>query len=311
MSVSKKLVFKPAQIAKMRNAVELDVLPSYQKGLDPSQAAHDLSADSKQAIVEEYRGPTIEEIERELEEYRKQQYEKIQDELAKAHQQAEKIEEDGKTAAFNLLQEAREKAKQEQESAQLNAEQMVERAKLEVERMIKEADMRVAETEHKAYEKGYRAGQEEGYQEGQKEVKRLVERLGVIVGQAIDTREELISSSERQMVEMILMIARKILKDEIAERKEIVLNNTREALKRLRDREEVSIRVNLADLELTTAHKEEFINMIESLHKINVFEDSRVDHGGCIIETDAGSIDARISTQLKQMEEAVRNIEPV
>ena len=36
------------------------------------------------------------------------------------------------------------------------------------------------------------------------------------------------------MVEMILIIARKVIKDEIIERKEIVLNNIREALKRIK-----------------------------------------------------------------------------
>jgi flagellar assembly protein FliH len=72
----------------------------------------------------------------------------------------------------------------------------------------------------------------------------------------------------------------------------------------------VNIRVNFADLDLTTAHKDELIKMMESLRKVNIYEDSRVDRGGCIIETDVGAIDARISTQLKEIEEAIRNAEP-
>ena len=101
------------------------------------------------------------------------------------------------------------------------------------------------------------------------------------------------------MVEMILIIARKVIKDEIIERKEVVLNNIREALARIKERDRVDIRVNFADLELTTAHKDEIVKMMESLRKVNIYEDSRVDRGGVIIETDVGAIDARISTQLK------------
>jgi flagellar assembly protein FliH len=256
-------------------------------------------------------GPTIEEIEAELDRYRKETEEKIQKMLEEAHERARAIEEEGKAVAFNLIQESKEKAKREEETARINAEQIVERAKLEVERMIKEADMRVGEIEHEAYQKGYDAGREVGFKKGQSEVRRLIDRIGTIVGQAIDVREEIIAASEKQMVDMILMVARKVIKDEVAERKEVVLNNIREALKRIKDRDRVDIRVNFADLELTTAHKDELIKMMESLRKVNIYEDSRIDRGGCIIETDVGSIDARISTQLKEIEEAIRNAQPM
>jgi len=113
------------------------------------------------------------------------------------------------------------------------------------------------------------------------------------------------------MTEMILMIARKVIKDEIVERREVVINNIKEALQRVKDRDRIDIRVNFADLDMTTAHKDELIKMMESLKKVNIYEDSRVERGGCIIETDVGAIDARISTQLEAIEEAIRNARPL
>jgi flagellar assembly protein FliH len=305
-----KLVFKSPQIAMVQESVELDMPEKYRKyqAIDDTD---EYEVDAEGNIIEQYHGPTIEEIEAELERYRKETEEEIQRRLEEAHDKARQIEEEGKGVAFNLIQESKEKAKREEETARLNAEQIVERAKLEVERMVKEAEMRVAEIEHEAYQKGYDAGREVGFKKGQAEVRRLIDRLGTIVGQAIDIREDIIAASEQQMVEMILVIARKVIKDEVVERKEVVLNNIREALKKIKDRDRVDIRVNFADLELTTAHKDELIKMMESLRKVNIYEDSRIDRGGCIIETDVGSIDARISTQLKDIEEAIRNAEPL
>lgn len=305
---SNNLVFKPVQIADVPDEVELEIPDKYKKfqGIDE---ADDYEIDAE-GNVELYHGPTIEEIEAELEQIRKENEEKIKRELDEAHEKSQQIEEDGKAVAFNLIQESKEKVKREDEAARLNADQIVERAKLEVERMVKEAEMRVAEIEHEAYQKGYDAGREVGFKKGQSEVRRLIDRLGTIVGQAIDVRENIIADSEKQMVDMILTISRKVIKDEVVERKEVVLNNIREALKRIKDRDRVDIRVNFADLELTTAHKDELIKMMESLRKVNIYEDSRIDRGGCIIETDVGSIDARISTQLKELEEAIRNAEP-
>ena len=305
-----KLVFKPEQIALLQESVSIE-LPDRYKKFQGIEDVDEYEVDAEGNVIEQYHGPTIEEIEAELERYRKETEEEIRQSLEDAHDKAKNIEEEGKAVAFNLIQESKEKAKREEEAARVNAEQIVERAKIEVERMIKEAEMRVAEIEHEAYQKGYDAGREVGFKKGQSEVRRLIDRLGTIVGQAIDVREDIIAASEKQMVDMILMIARKVIKDEVVERKEVVLNNIREALRRIKDRDRVNIRVNFADLELTTAHKDELIKMMESLRKVNIYEDSRVDRGGCIIETDVGSIDARISTQLKEIEEAIRNAEPL
>lgn len=286
-------------------------IPDRYKKFQGTEEVDEYEIDSEGNVVEQYHGPTIEEIEAELERYRKETEEEIRRTLEEAHEKARTIEEQGKTVAFQLNQDAHERAKKELEKARQDAEQIIERSKLEVERMVKEAEMRVAEIEHEAYQKGYDAGREVGFKKGQSEVRRLIDRLGMIVGQAIDVREEIIAASEKQMVDMILMVARKVIKDEVVERKEVVLNNIREALRRIKDRDRVNIRVNFADLELTTAHKDELIRMMESLRKVNIYEDSRVDRGGCIIETDVGSIDARISTQLKEIEEAIRNAEPM
>jgi len=309
-----KLVFKPMQIAETQvsagDAVELAIPEKYKK-FHTAEEEEEFEVDQEGNIIEQYQGPSIDEIEAELDRYRQETEDQVRQMLADAEAKAEKIVEDGKTRAFQLIQDSKEKVKTEEDSGRAKAEQILDRAKLEVERMIKEAEMKVAEIEHEAYQRGYDAGREVGFKKGQGEVRRLIDRLGTIVGKAIDIREDIIQASEKQMVEMILIIARKVIKDEIIERKEIVLNNIREALKRIKDRDRVDIRVNFSDLEITTAHKDELIKLMESLRKVNIFEDSRIDRGGVIIEKDVGAIDARISTQLKEIEEAIRNAEPI
>jgi flagellar assembly protein FliH len=305
-----KLVFKPLQIAEAQEQVDISISDKYKK-FHKAEVEEEFEIDTEGNIIEQYQGPSIDEIEQELERYRQETEEQVRQLLSDAQAKAERIVEEGKTRAFQLIQDSKEKVKIEEDTGKAKAEQILDRAKLEVERMIKEAEMKVAEIEHEAYQRGYDAGREVGFKKGQAEVRRLIDRLGTIVGKAIDIREDIIQASEKQMVEMILIIARKVIKDEIVERKEIVLNNIREALKRIKDRDRVDIRVNFSDLEITTAHKDELIKLMESLRKVNIYEDSRIDRGGVIIETDVGAIDARISTQLKEIEEAIRNAEPI
>ena len=285
----------------------MELPEKYQKNVISDEEYREFEVDESGNPIDVYQGPSIEEMEAELERYRRETEEEVKTMLADAQDKAKQIEEDGRKAAFQELQNAREQIKAETEKLKIDSEREIERAKFEAEKMIKEAELKVSEIEHEAYKKGYEAGREEGYKEGQAEVMRLIDRLGTIVSTAVDIRDEIIRSSEKLMTEMILMIARKVIKDEIVERREVVINNIKEAIRRVKDRDRIDIRVNFADLDMTTAHKDELIKMMESLKKVNIYEDSRVDRGGCIIETDVGAIDARISTQLDTIEEAIRN----
>ncbi len=302
-----KLVFKPGEIAYSGMLKQIELPEKYQKNVMTDEEFKEFEVDEEGNPIDVYQGPSIEEMEAELERYRRETEEEVRRMLEGARESNKKIEEEGKATAFRELQTAREQVKLEMEHFQKESEHEIERGKFEAEKMIKEAELKVSEIEHEAYKKGYEAGREEGYKEGQAEVMRLIDRLGTIVSTAVDIRDDIIRSSEKLMTEMILMIARKVIKDEIVERREVVINNIRESIKRVKDRDRIDIRVNFADLDMTTAHKDELIKMMESLKKVNIYEDSRVDRGGCIIETDVGAIDARISSQLDAIEESIRN----
>lgn len=306
-----KLVFKPTEIQVISAPKHVELPEKYQKNILTDEEYAEFEVDEEGNPVEVYQGPSIEEMEAELERYRRETEEEVRRMIEDAKTKAALIEEEGKKAAFLELQQAREQIKIEMERFKIESEREIERGKFEAEKMIKEAELKVSEIEHEAYKRGYDAGREEGYKEGQAEVMRLIDRLGTIVSTAVDIRDDIIRSSEKLMTEMILMIARKVIKDEIVERREVVINNIKEALQRVKDRDRIDIRVNFADLDMTTAHKDELIKMMESLKKVNIYEDSRVERGGCIIETDVGAIDARISTQLEAVEEAIRNTRPI
>jgi flagellar assembly protein FliH len=51
--------------------------------------------------------------------------------------------------------------------------------------------------------------------------------------------------------------------------------------------------------------------MLEGVKTIQVAEDSSVDSGGCVIETDFGEIDARISNQLAELESKILEVSPI
>ena len=89
------------------------------------------------------------------------------------------------------------------------------------------------------------------------------------------------------------------------------MQNVLQSLRKVKGRGDVTIRVNLADVQLTSEHTKDFMESVESIKNITVAEDSSVEKGGCIIETDFGAIDARISSQLNELEQKILEISPI
>jgi flagellar assembly protein FliH len=73
----------------------------------------------------------------------------------------------------------------------------------------------------------------------------------------------------------------------------------RVAIGRLVEKESVTVRVNPGDLERMREHRDELLSNGE-IKNFRVIEDQRVDRGGVVVETDGGTIDARISTQVNE-----------
>jgi len=302
-----KLVFKPNQVKQSFEEKQIELPSKYLQNLVNAEEFKEFEVDEMGNPINLYKGPSIEEMEAELERYRRETEEEASEMLRNAREQAFNIVENGKQASFNELQKATEEVARRMEQLKADSEREIEKGKFEAEKIIKEAELRASEVEHEAYRRGHESGRDEGYKDGQAEVMRLIDRLATVLAKAVDVRDEVIRSSEKLMTDMILMIARKVIKDEIVERREVVINNIKESIKRIKDRDRIDIRVNFADLDMTTAHKDEIIKIMETLKKVNIYEDSRIERGGCIIETDIGAIDARISTQLDAIEEAIRN----
>ncbi|HOV14406.1 MAG TPA: flagellar assembly protein FliH, partial [Spirochaetota bacterium] len=213
--------------------------------------------------------------------------------------------------AFNIFRKKNEEAMEVKMQAEEEAKAIVEHAKVEarnIEGEIKDKETKIL---NDARKRGYQDGFEEGYKNGEAEVKRLTDRIQIILNSTIEKRNEIFVETEQQIINLVLLIAKKVIKVISENQKNVVINNVVQALRKLKSRGDVAIRVNLSDIELTSQHKKDFVEMVEGVKSIKILEDSTVDKGGCIIETDFGAIDARISSQLHEIEEKIIELMPI
>lgn len=256
-------------------------------------------------------GPSPEEIQKILDEKTKEAEEKAQEILDKAQHEAEEIRENAENWAFDQVKKLNEDYESKMKEAQLKAKEIEDEVKQNSEKLLKEAQAEADKITKDAQAKGFEEGREKGYQSGDEEVKRLVNVMHKISGELISRRDKILAETEKELVDLVLLISTKVIKSLTESQKRVVYDNIMAALSKMKVRAEVTLRINPEDIYTVTKHKKDFIEMVEGVENIRILEDPNVDKGGCIVTSEFGSIDAKISTQLAEIEEQIRKLSPI
>ncbi|MCQ2594670.1 MAG: flagellar assembly protein FliH [Treponemataceae bacterium] len=296
-----KSVFRPNEFTPVADKIMLKLSHSY--------------VEETPEVVEEtepeYQGPTVEELKAEADEFKANWEIEKKRMLDEAKAEADRIINGAEQAAFEEVKRQTDQGQVLKNQAAAEAEKLLKDAKAEAEAILAEAKQSQENITNNAYKTGYEEGHEEGFKEGKAEAERLVDRLHLMIEKIMDKREQILSETEQQIVDLVLLMTRKVVKVISENQRNVVMSNIVHALRKVKGRGDVLIHVNMAELALTTEHSKEFLSSVENVKNITIVEDSAVDKGGCIIETDFGSIDARISSQLSELEQKILEISPV
>lgn len=295
----------PEKVFKAKSIVELT------QKVNIAVPHHKLQEEIDFEEQEEYHGPSIEEIEAEIAGLRAQWEEDLKDMRRKAADEAQRIIEDAKNQAFEIFKAKQNEVHIMSEQAKVDASRIIQDANAEKERIQSESESIKEAAYKEGYAKGYDEGFEKSFADGNNDLTKLNEKLKKILAETINKRNEIIDTAEAQLIEVAILIAKRVVKMLTEKDKGIVIRNIQEALRRIKGRTKITIRVNIDDLEISARHKDEFYQMLDKIEGVTVLEDPNVDVGGCMIETDFGDIDARINTQLNEIETAIKEVEPI
>ena len=297
-----KNVFRAGEVTMIDRRVQISA---------PQEVVGELPEPEPVLDIPEYSGPTADDLRKEAEHFKANWDQERQQMIEAAQAEAERIIKEAEQAAFDEVKRKNDQAQTIRQSAESEAEQILENAKKQVEEQVRETESHTAEVRDQAYHEGLQRGRDEGYAQGEAEVGRLIERLHVVLNKAIERRNEILEESEAQVVQLVLSIAKKVVKVLSENQRQVVMHNVVQALQKLKHKGDVTIRVNTADLDMMSEHSKEFTRKMENVGYVTVLEDSSIDPGGCIIETDFGEIDARISSQLREIEERIMEMVPI
>lgn len=173
--------------------------------------------------------------------------------------------------------------------ADVNARQILHDAEEKAAQMIVQATFEAEKMREEAYREGREAA---------------VAEFTEIIAAALQQRETMVRELEKELLKLSVKLAEKIIGREINGNKKTVVDIVSTALRNVRQQHQLIIRVNPADLPQLEEAKSSFTHTGRA--EFLYFEpDQKVSPGGCIIESEVGTVDARLETQLIILERAL------
>lgn len=300
-------VFKYNEIPVITEKIVIEPPFEAEPQFDPAA----LKREEELRKLEEYTGPTVEDIKQEVAQFKNQFEVEKATMIKNAKEEADYIFDEAKRKAAKLVEDANSEAAKIVDDAKASATSQLTEARKKILSEKEDVQKEIDQLVNSAKEEGHKEGYEAGFQKGQEEVDRLVNKIHTIVGSIANKRAQILEQSEAQVIDLVLSIATRVVKTISESQKEVVIQNVKSALARIKSRSDIIIRVNVQDLALTTSKMKEFQESLEKAKTITIVEDATIEKGGCIVETDFGHIDARIGSQLREIEEKIRELAPV
>lgn len=159
----------------------------------------------------------------------------------------------------------------------------------------------LAELERDAFAKGFAQGERSGQEAAGQRSEAMVKRLTDTLQELVQLRNQLIHQTERQMVELALAVARRVVHREVTLDPDLLIAMARVALDRLGEAAQITVRLNPDDFQATGAARAAQL----TASNVKVVADGRIPRGGCRVESTMGVLDAGIDAQIHEIAQAL------
>jgi type III secretion protein L len=171
-----------------------------------------------------------------------------------------------------------------------DANEILRQAEQEAQRILAEAQREAQQISKSAEEEGYERGAAQWYD---------------LLAEAWASRDLYLADNELALLKLAVRIAEKLIGGELRMRPDAITGIVREAIGSVRRAKSVTVQVHPSHLTDVEQRVAEICRLSASGREFVVIPNASLSPGDCLVETDIGLIDARVDTQLKNMERAL------
>lgn len=192
--------------------------------------------------------------------------------------------------------------------ARQESELIIKEADYEAKRIINEATERIENEEKMKLEEAWQKGYAEGIEAANAQYEALLAEAEEIKKSSLEERSSILAGMEKDILELVLNVARKTVAAELTINNEVVLQLLRDAFNDCSNKEGAAIKVSAEDYDVLNEHKEELISIAGTSEDIEIKKDASMNKGDIVIETKLGGIDAGVQTKLDKIEESFKEL---
>lgn len=231
--------------------------------------------------------------------------------IDESKEQAQRIVDDatGTVAeAEKIKNSARDEGLSIEERYRMEGEQIISEANDESARIIQNAEEQHQQIVEAATQDGFNVGYQEGREEAIRENAQLLMDTTNALNELHKAFPAAVRENEGKLIKICIMLADALTKEELFGRPEICVKILDKAIRRVSDLERVLIKVNPLDLDLILPKENHFRGILPDVQDFVITGHYAIPRGGCLIETNSGTIDARFSAQFAIVSELFNKI---
>ena len=148
-------------------------------------------------------------------------------------------------------------------------------------------------------------GYNEGIRRAEEQYEALLDELVLMKDKAYREYKEMLANSEKDVIEMAIMLAEKILATEIDKSNDYIIGLVQSTLEKAVNKKNITLKVSPHDYYMIQDNFKFISAKVEGFGEINILSDDSLDKGSVIAETQFGTLDGSVATRLEQAKKVI------
>lgn len=207
------------------------------------------------------------------------------------------------------------------EDMESQAQAYLQHVREEAQKLVSEAQNQAQDIREKAREDGFRDGFQAGIEHAEETCRQGIhsavetwvsQNSGItqecarnVVQNLQNVRGKLVAVWESGFLELVAALVRKIVRGALETSPDITLAWVREALELCAGENRLTLRLNPDDLEILHDPLGKLRAEFHQLGELTIREDSALQRGDCVVDTEFGQLDQRLDSQIRRLLEDI------
>lgn len=148
---------------------------------------------------------------------------------------------------------------------------------------------------------GFEHGKQQGYKQAEADFAEKRLQMEELIREAYTEKAKIVQEAETFLLSLSVRIAERVIKEELKQHEEQLVNIVKQALKHIEEAEDIVMQVSLDDYPVLLPFLEELKTYVRADCELKMIPVANVERGGCMLHTPSGSYDVTIDSQLEEI----------